>query len=238
MILGVRACVSRPGITSRTGQSHRTTEPWVAVWGIAAAIGIAILRYRLYAIDRIVNRTLVYGLLTAVLGSVYAALVLVLGQLFGGIGGQPPSWVVVGATLAVAALFQPARRRIQAVVDRRFNRRSTMRPRPWRPSAPVCGTRSTWTPSEPSCWRWPTRRCNQRWRPCGCDPRHRPGRIANDRKAEPVQRDLTPCMPYTDLQPYHGRLQLTSCRFGVRGAPWLTAVDRCLAAPRRPQGLF
>ena len=97
--------------------------PVVAVWGIAAAIGIAILRYRLYAIDRIVNRTLVYGFLTAVLGSVYAALVLVLGQLFGGIGGQPPSWVVAGATLAVAALFQPAWRHTQALVDRRFNRR-------------------------------------------------------------------------------------------------------------------
>jgi hypothetical protein len=97
--------------------------PVVAVWGIAAAIGIAVLRYRLYAIDRIVNRTLVYGLLTAVLAGVYAALVLVLGQLFGGIGGQPPTWVVAGATLAVAALFQPARRRIQHVVDRRFNRR-------------------------------------------------------------------------------------------------------------------
>ena len=97
--------------------------PVVAVWGIAAAIGIAILRYRLYAIDRIINRTLVYGLLTAVLAGVYAALVLALGQLFGGIGGQPPTWVVAGATLAVAALFQPARRRIQAVVDRRFNRR-------------------------------------------------------------------------------------------------------------------
>jgi hypothetical protein len=97
--------------------------PVVAVWGIAAAIGIAILRYRLYAIDRILNRTLVYGLLTAVLAGVYAALVLALGQLFGGIGGQPPTLVVAGATLAVAALFQPARRRIQAVVDRRFNRR-------------------------------------------------------------------------------------------------------------------
>jgi hypothetical protein len=54
---------------------------------------------------------------------VYAGLVLGLGQLFGGISAQPPSWVVAGATLTVAALFQPARRRIQAVVDRRFNRR-------------------------------------------------------------------------------------------------------------------
>jgi hypothetical protein len=97
--------------------------PVVAVWGIAAAIGIAILRYRLYAIDRIINRTLVYGLLTALLGAVYAAVVLVLGQLFGGLGAEPPSWAVAGATLAVATLFQPARRRIQQVVDRRFNRR-------------------------------------------------------------------------------------------------------------------
>jgi hypothetical protein len=95
----------------------------VAVWGIAAAIGIAVLRYRLYDIDRIVNRTLVYGLLTALLGGVYAAMVLLLGQLFGRIGSQPPTWAVAAATLTVAALFQPARRRIQAVVDRRFNRR-------------------------------------------------------------------------------------------------------------------
>jgi hypothetical protein len=95
----------------------------VAVWGMAAAIGIAVLRYRLYDIDRVVNRTLVYGLLTALLGGVYAGIVLLLGQLFGRIGGQPPTWAVAAATLAVAALFQPARRRIQGVVDRRFNRR-------------------------------------------------------------------------------------------------------------------
>jgi hypothetical protein len=90
---------------------------------IPTAAGIAILRYRLYDIDRIINRTLVYGLLTALLAGVYAGVVLVLGQVFGGVGRDPPSWVVAGATLAVAALFQPARRRIQAMVDRRFNRR-------------------------------------------------------------------------------------------------------------------
>jgi hypothetical protein len=89
---------------------------------VPVAAGIAILRFRLYDIDRLINRTLVYGTLTALLGGVYAVAVLVLGQLFGGVSRDPPSWAVAGATLAVAALFQPARRRIQAVVDRRFNR--------------------------------------------------------------------------------------------------------------------
>jgi hypothetical protein len=91
--------------------------------GIPVAVGLAILRYRLYDIDRIINRTLVYGLLTAVLGLGYAGAVLALGQLFGRVGKNTPSWVVAGATLAVAALFQPTRRRIQTAVDRRFNRR-------------------------------------------------------------------------------------------------------------------
>jgi hypothetical protein len=90
---------------------------------VPVAAGIAILRYRLYDIDRIINRTLVYGLLTALLAGIYTGVVLVMGQVFGGVGTDPPSWVVAGATLAAAALFQPARRRIQGVVDRRFNRR-------------------------------------------------------------------------------------------------------------------
>jgi hypothetical protein len=90
---------------------------------VPIAAGVAILRYRLYDIDRLINRTLVYAAVTAVLGAVYAGLVLALGWLFGGVGGELPSWAVAGATLAVAALFQPARRRVQALVDRRFNRR-------------------------------------------------------------------------------------------------------------------
>jgi hypothetical protein len=90
---------------------------------VPVAVGVAILKHHLYDIDRLINRTLVYGLLTALLGSLYAGAVLILGQLFGGVREDPPSWAVAGATLAAAALFQPARRRIQAVVDRRFNRR-------------------------------------------------------------------------------------------------------------------
>jgi hypothetical protein len=77
----------------------------------------------LYDIDQIINRTVVYGLLTILLGAVHAAAVLVLSQLFGGIGAELPSWAVAGATLAVATLFQPARQRIQHDVDQRFNRR-------------------------------------------------------------------------------------------------------------------
>jgi hypothetical protein len=89
---------------------------------LSAAIGVAILRNRLYDLDRIISRTLSYGLLTVLLGGGYAGAVLALGQLFG-VRDRTPSWAVAGATLAAAALFQPARRRIQQAVDRRFNRR-------------------------------------------------------------------------------------------------------------------
>ena len=89
---------------------------------VPLAVGFAILRYRLYDIDRLINRTLVYGLLTVLLGLCYAAGSLVF-ALMAGNGADPPSWLVAAATLAAAAIFRPARRRIQAAVDRRFNRR-------------------------------------------------------------------------------------------------------------------
>jgi hypothetical protein len=91
----------------------------VPIIGLPAAVGVAILKYRLYDIDRIINRTLVYGLLTGILAGVYVGLALGLGAL----AGSDNSLVIAGSTLVVAALFRPARRRIQGLIDRRFYRR-------------------------------------------------------------------------------------------------------------------
>ncbi len=101
---------------------------WVAavvgiVW-FAFCVGVAILRHRLYDIDVIVNRTLVYAGLTALLGGVYVGAVFGLGAVVRSIGGHGNNGLVVAAsTLAVAALFSPARRGVQAFIDRRFYRR-------------------------------------------------------------------------------------------------------------------
>jgi hypothetical protein len=111
-------------LVALAGMALRNTAllPWafgVSFAVLPPAIGAAILRYGLYDLDRIISRTLAYGLLTVLLGGGYAAVVLGLGQLL----GRDSSLVVAAATLAVAAVFQPARRRIQRAVDQRFNRR-------------------------------------------------------------------------------------------------------------------
>jgi MFS family permease len=84
---------------------------------VAVAIGIAVLRYRLYDIDRVISRTVAYAIITGLLAGVYAGLVLATGAL----GVRTPV-AVAAATLAAAALFSPVRRRVQHRVDRRFNR--------------------------------------------------------------------------------------------------------------------
>jgi MFS family permease len=94
----------------------------VGVAAIPVAVGVAVLKYHLYAIDRLLNRALVYTLLSAILGLGYAGGVMVLRWLSSPLVGRS-GLAVAGSTLAMAALFRPARRRIQEVVDRRFNRR-------------------------------------------------------------------------------------------------------------------
>jgi hypothetical protein len=89
--------------------------------GVAAAIGIAVLRYRLYDIDRIVTRTLTYGLVTALLLGGYVGLVVVFQAVTRPVTGRS-DLAVAGSTLIVAALFVPLRRRVQSAIDHRFNR--------------------------------------------------------------------------------------------------------------------
>jgi hypothetical protein len=91
--------------------------------GLPAAIGVAVLRYRLYDIDVLINRTLVYGSLTALLVTVYVGSIVVLQAVFRSLTGQDSQLTIVASTLAIAALFNPLHRRIQAFVDRRFYRR-------------------------------------------------------------------------------------------------------------------
>jgi hypothetical protein len=90
---------------------------------IPIAAGIAILRYRLYDIDLLINRTLVYGSLTLSLAAIYAGGIVLIQGLFRALTGQETQLAIVASTLAIAALFNPLRRHVQAFIDRRFYRR-------------------------------------------------------------------------------------------------------------------
>jgi hypothetical protein len=95
----------------------------IGLLGVPIFTGVAITRYRLYEIDIVINRTLVYGALTAALVAVYFGGVATLQALFRALTGQQSILAVVASTLLIAALFNPLRRRIKAFIDRRFYRR-------------------------------------------------------------------------------------------------------------------
>jgi hypothetical protein len=95
----------------------------VGVISIPISMGIAILRYRLYDIDVLINRTVVYGTLTATLVALYFGGIVLLQGLFVALTGEQSTLAVVASTLLIAALFTPLRRRIQSFIDRSFYRR-------------------------------------------------------------------------------------------------------------------
>jgi uncharacterized membrane protein len=117
------ACLLIALLGIAAGQSWLTTVAYTALellglLGIPAAMTVAILKHRLYDIDRIISRTLAYAIVTGLLAGLYAGLVLLATRVL----PLSSPVAVAGSTLAAAALFNPLRRRVQQVVDRRFNR--------------------------------------------------------------------------------------------------------------------
>jgi hypothetical protein len=114
LVVSLEAAGARPG-----------TGPWTIAASsfalIPLAIGVAVLRYRLYEIDRIISRTIGWAVVTTIVAGLFIALVLAFQALLAPLTGSN-TIAVAGSTLLVAALFQPLRRRVQRLVDRRFNR--------------------------------------------------------------------------------------------------------------------
>ena len=125
-----------------------TNLAWFGLAALPVSMGVAILRYRLYEIDRIISRTLAYAVVTGLLIAVYAGLVLLSTRVL----SLSSSVAVAASTLAAAAAFSPLRRRVQHVVDRRFNRARYDADLTLRRSRPGSRTRWTWTRSGPT---WP-----------------------------------------------------------------------------------
>jgi len=126
VVIGVLAigALIPPSVAPNLGGTILYLTIWpIALILIPLSIGFSILRYRLYDIDLLINRTLVYGTLTVLLALVYFGLIFALQYLLRGIISQNNDVAIVVSTLTIAALFQPLRHRIQAIMDRRFYRR-------------------------------------------------------------------------------------------------------------------
>jgi hypothetical protein len=114
--------IGQSGVVGEVGLKTVQVLNVLALVGVPIAAGLAVLRYRLWDIDRIVSRTVSYAILTAVLVAVYAAGVLAAQALIAPLAPSRGPLAVAVSTLLAASLFQPLRGRIQAIVDRRFNR--------------------------------------------------------------------------------------------------------------------
>ena len=140
----------------------------VALGLIPLAIMISVLRYRLYEIDVIIRRTIIYACLVAALAVVYLTGIAVVGTVLRSLTGASGTVAVTLSTLVVAAVFQPLRGGIQRVVDRRFYRTDTTRRPRWMSSTGGCANRSTSMPSARNCVPWSRARCTRRTPACGC----------------------------------------------------------------------
>ena len=148
------------------GWGNQSVVGAVVILGTAAlpvCMGVAVLKYRLYEINRIISRVVSYTLITALLGGVYAGLILLASWAL----PSKNSVAVAVATLVTAALFNPLRKRVQRAVDRRFNRRTTMPRQSWPRSPRDCAGPSIWTRYEATLSASSTRRSSPPTCRCG-----------------------------------------------------------------------